>query len=355
MYCNEIRYLWESEAVVSKVIVKLRKLEVSGCDNLVSLGEKEEEDNCRSNLLTSLRMLELSFCNNMEHYSCPDSIEMLRVACCNSITAISLPVGGQKLKSLKITGCNNLLEREWGVQKMNTNRNNMLMLDHVTITGWANLKSITGLNYLVHLMSLSIGTCENLESFPDNELSSLTSLMSLGIWSCPCMDASFPRGIWPPNLRSLTIGKLKKPISEWGSQDFPTSLVQLYLYGDDGVSSCSQFSHILPLSLTSLRIHEFEKLESFSTGLQHLTSLQHLYFDDCPELNKLFHPQHLTALQHLSFDNCPNMMDLPEALLPSLLSLQIAECPDLKERCSKRGCYWPLISHIPFVDLYPSL
>ncbi|KAL8210198.1 hypothetical protein R6Q57_006930 [Mikania cordata] len=42
------------------------------------------------------------------------------------------------------------------------------------------------------------------------------------------------------------------------------------------------------------------------------------------------------------------MKDLPEQLLPSLLSLDIrGNCPNLKERCRKGGSYRPLVSHIP--------
>ncbi|KAJ0443611.1 putative leucine-rich repeat domain superfamily [Helianthus annuus] len=49
------------------------------------------------------------------------------------------------------------------------------------------------------------------------------------------------------------------------------------------------------------------------------------FFHKCPNLNKLSHPQqHLTSLQHLCFWHCPNMIDLPEGLLPSLLSLIIS-------------------------------
>ncbi|KAI3828965.1 hypothetical protein L1987_03077 [Smallanthus sonchifolius] len=215
--CNEIRHLWESEVIASKVLVNLWNLKVEGCDNLVSLGQTEEEDyNRRSNLLTTLRMLEVIHCKNMVCCTCPYSIDKLRVEYCSSITTISLPMGGQKLKS-------------------------------------------------------------------------------------------------------LSIRKLKMPISKWGPQNFPASLIELYLYGDDGVSSCSQFSRLLPSSLTSLRIDGFEELQSVSMGLQHLTSLQ-----------------------HLSFFFCPKMTDLPEGLLPSLLSLVIVGSPKLKERR-----YSPLISYIP--------
>ncbi|KAJ0860213.1 putative virus X resistance protein-like, coiled-coil [Helianthus annuus] len=143
-------------------------------------------------------------------------------------------------------------------------------------------------------------------------------------------------------------------LSRVGSTDIPNSLVELTLYGgsEDGVIiSCSEFSHLLPSSLTSLDIFGFEKLESFSMGLQHLQSLSFVF---CPNMKKVCsHPQRLTSLQHLTFSHCPKMTDLPEMLLPSLLSLNIwGDYPEgLKERCSKKGSYWPLISHIPCLDI----
>ncbi|KAJ0717026.1 putative P-loop containing nucleoside triphosphate hydrolase, leucine-rich repeat domain superfamily [Helianthus annuus] len=321
--CNEIRYLVKSDADESKILVTLRKLEVRHCDNLVSC-------------------------------SCPDGIEELTISGCSSMTVVSFPKGGQeKLRSLVIWDCRNLLEKEWewGRQKMN-NRSSIPMLEHLRIYNWPNLKSIIELNCLVHLTHLRIEDCGSLESFPDN-LTSLKKLKILAIINCPKLDVCFlPGWVWPPNLRSLAIGKLKKPFSEWGPQTFPTSLVELSLYGggEEGVSS-SEFSHLLPSSLTSLRIDGFEKLESFSVGLQHLQSLS---FTNCPILKKVCsHPQHLTSLHHLSFIYCPQMTDLPEMLLPSLLSLYISgNCPEgLKERCSKKGSYWPLISHIPCIDI----
>ncbi|GKA78671.1 NB-ARC domains-containing protein [Tanacetum coccineum] len=133
-------------------------------------------------------------------------------------------------------------------------------------------------------------------------------------------------GLWPPNLRELYIGSLKKPISEWGPQKFPTTLVGLVLDGEtDAATNWSQLSHLhLPSSLARLGILKFENLETVSEGLQHLTSLQ-----------------------YLEFSNCPTMKDLQETLFPSLLSLIIEDCPILKERCSRGGSYWPQISHIP--------
>ncbi|MFS7926351.1 putative leucine-rich repeat domain superfamily [Helianthus anomalus] len=117
------------------------------------------------------------------------------------------------------------------------------MLEHVWIRHWPNLKSIIELNCLVHLTELMIHNCENLESFPDTLKSlkkleirdcpkldvsflgdNLTSLEELSIINCSSMDSPSFSWVWPPNLRSLEIGKLKKPFSEWGPQNFPTSL-----------------------------------------------------------------------------------------------------------------------------------
>ncbi|KAD6453269.1 hypothetical protein E3N88_07974 [Mikania micrantha] len=207
-------------------------LNVWYCDNLVSLGEKKYDDD--SNLqIASLRKLIVYECNNMEHCNCTDSIETLSFIGCSSITSISLPTRG--LKSLYISRCNKLLEKEWGGQN-----NNRMLLEDVYVGDWPNLKSIMNLNCLVHLTRLEIDNCEGLESFPDNELPNLTllkrlrmikcpnltSLKHLGIRDCPRIDGCFPRGLWPPNLQTLEIGRLKKPISEWGSQSFPNSLVE---------------------------------------------------------------------------------------------------------------------------------
>ncbi|KAI3703296.1 hypothetical protein L1987_73254 [Smallanthus sonchifolius] len=150
------------------------------------------------------------------------------------------------------------------------------------------------------------------------------------IFNCPIIDLSFPRGFWPPKLHTLLLGGLKKPIVEWSPQNFPNSLVNVTLRclpeEEDDVSRCSQLSHLLPSSLISLGIIGSLKLKSLSVGVQHLTSLQHLYLWGCPK-----------------------MKYLPEILLPSLLSLRINECPNLGGRCSRKGSYWSRISHIPCI------
>ncbi|KAK1418753.1 hypothetical protein QVD17_27899 [Tagetes erecta] len=371
--CNEIRYLWESEAEASKVLVNLKKLEVDNCSNLVSLGEKEnEDDNIERSLLSSLRTLEVSSCEKMTHFLCPNSISIvsLSIGCCKSLTHVFFPLttkqgGRKKLKRLAISDCEKLME--------NINNINMPMLQHMYISDWTNLKSIVQLSNFLHLTHLFISNCPGIESFHElqlsnlitllvkscerlnslPELSNLTFLTHLSIRNCPNMDPSFSSsGLWPPNLISLEIGGLKKPMSDWSHQNFPTSLVNLMLLLEENVSNIGQLSHLLPSSLTRLHIWSFDKLKSVSMGLQHLTSLQHLYIVSCLEMKHL--PDTLTSLQHLLIINCPKMKHLPgETVLSSLLSLRIVGCPKLEKKCNGRGShYWPLISHIPKIQMH---
>ncbi|PWA47253.1 NB-ARC domains-containing protein [Artemisia annua] len=295
--CDEIRYLWESEAEASKVLVNLRKI------------------------------LELSHCKNLERCNLPNNIQELKIGYCPMIASVSFPTGGHKLKSLTITGCEQLLDTEL----LNTGM--PLTLEVVRIDSWKNVKSINELTCFIQLTELRIEDCSSIESFPAADLPNLTSLKDLTITNCENMDVgSF--GVWPPKLGFLAIGGLKKPISKFGPLNFPPSLVHLSLYGgsaeeEDDVTSGSQLSHMLPSSLTTLCLIDFKKLESVSVGLQHLTSLQRLWIE-----------------------NCRKIKDLPEELLPSLLRLTIWQCPDeLKEKTSRRGSYWPHISYIPYVDI----
>ncbi|XP_071732422.1 putative disease resistance RPP13-like protein 1 [Rutidosis leptorrhynchoides] len=346
--CDGIRYLWESEAKASVVLASLRVLGVRECNNLISLGERGEEedddDKSGSNHLASLRELNIGSCKSIEHCSCPNNIEILR----------------QKLKSLTIWECKKVMKNELGggyegggdktQMLINNNNNNtgMPSLETLVIGYIPDLKFIVGLNCFLHITNLRIYDCESLESIPDVQLPKLIFLTHLEIYNCPSLGGSFPGGVWPPKLKELTTGELKKPISEWGPQEFPPSLVDLTLYcggssgNEDDASIIISDDHLFPSSLTSLNINFLEELETISKGLQHLTSLQHLEIQDCPKVK-----------------------DLPKMQLSSLLSLTIIGCPKLKKRYIKSKSssgsskesynYMPLISHIPRIILDVSI
>ncbi|GJU04439.1 NB-ARC domains-containing protein [Tanacetum coccineum] len=360
--CDEIRYLWESKEAEasSKVLVNLGMLRVSNCKNLVSLGEKDEEVyNYGSNLLTSLTSLMVLGCENFKHLSCPNNVETLTIHSCESTASVSFfsKGGGQKLESVNIGHCSaKLMLKEMGGGEKNVlliNSKSMPMLEYIRITDHPNVASIIdfGGNF-IHLTTFQIWNCNSTAEslFADLRLQSLTSLTTLIIRNCPSMDVP-TAGLWPPNLRVLEIGWLKKLISEWGPHiNFPTSLVDLSLSGE-ATTNWSDLSNLhLPSSLTSFQIWDFDNLERVSEGLQHLTSLQHLEIINCPKVKDL--PETLLpSLLSLEIRRCPDLKELPVKLLHSLLSLSICLCPDLQEKCSRGGSYWPQIFHIPCIDI----
>ncbi|KAJ0476985.1 putative leucine-rich repeat domain superfamily [Helianthus annuus] len=102
-------------------------------------------------------------------------------------------------------------------------------LAHLYIVYCNNVKSFRDLQ-MPYLTSWQIEDCQNLRSFPDLRLSNLTMLKQLWIKKCPMLDVSFPHGLWPPRLVYLEVGELKRPILEWGYQNFPPSLVHKIMW-----------------------------------------------------------------------------------------------------------------------------
>ncbi|KAL7616323.1 hypothetical protein Lser_V15G03603 [Lactuca serriola] len=264
--CDDLRYLWERESDACNSLVSLQKLEVRICNKLV-LSDKKEVDFGIS--IGSLKEVTFSGCETLESYSCPNSVERLHITGCRSLTSLTFSA----------------------------------VLEHSSPC----------------LTFLEISGCQNLKSFPHEHFQSLTSLEEMRIYKCPSMDYSFPCGVWPPNLSSLTIGCLNKPMSEWGSQSFPISLVDVGLFGkNSGVVSfgvaddvrntttttttttpSSSSSFLLPPSLVSLTLDGFTDVESFSEVLQHLPCLKKLDTWCCTKITDLkttFSPSNLTIV-----------------------------------------------------------
>ncbi|KAJ9543896.1 hypothetical protein OSB04_023603 [Centaurea solstitialis] len=356
--CDELRYLWESEVEACKILKSSLVLRIESCKNLVSLVDEGDDLGISPNFV---RQLYISDCPKLVSNNGPNSMEKLVISHCHSITSLMLPTKQDlpsALKHLDIRS-SHTLEGSWLLNNYLSSLGYLWITDvpnvksfpegcllHLTnlhIEGCKNLESIPeqgfGFLPLLCLRRLYISGCKNLKSFPHEHLQSLTSLEVLTVWRCPSIDFSFPCGLWPPNFWALSIGNLKKPMSKWGRQNFPTSLVSLWMSGkNSGVvqvavaedvrrnSNNTTAALLLPPSLTRLYVHGFMELESLSKGLQHLT-----------------------CLEVLDILNCPKLRDLPKTLLPSLSSLKIKSCPKLEKRChSKKGDYWPIISQIPY-------
>ncbi|KAL7617008.1 hypothetical protein Lser_V15G03291 [Lactuca serriola] len=238
-----------SKTVLKLVVGSSPKLEVRKCKNLVSLlGDKEV------NLGISMECLkEVKFdsSNTPESFNCPNSVESLEIRDCDSLTSLTFSMGHSD-------------------------------------KGF-------GFDPLCCLTSLTFIRCKNLKSFCHEHLQGLPSLTNLHVFDCPSMDYSFPCGLWPPNLRKLMIGGLKKPMSEWGQQNFPSSLVDLGISGinnrgevsfavEENVMNTTTTSlpFILPQSLVSLSCFGFYTPDSFSDAVEQLPCLENLNVWDFP-------------------------------------------------------------------------
>ncbi|XP_071719132.1 putative disease resistance RPP13-like protein 1 [Rutidosis leptorrhynchoides] len=225
------------------LISTLEYLYICDCKKMVSIGENEVNVGS-SNRKSVLRKVQISDCESLESYNCANTVEELVIFDCNSIKSVSMSTTLQELPS--------------------------------------------------SLRLFKVFNCENLKSFFHEKLQTLTSLEEMKIPWCENMDDTFPSGMWPPNLRKLRIGMLKKPMSEWGLQNYPTSLVDLWLDGSDsGITSFAMegdamndvsTSFLLPPSLTHLEIWYFKGVESISKVVQHLTHLQRLDIWWCPNI-----------------------------------------------------------------------
>lgn len=158
----------------------------------------------------------------------------------------------------------------------------------------------------------------------------LTSLKYLRIEDCPEVE-SFPEGGLPSNLNLISILSCDKLIASckgWGLQQLP-SVRKLSISGKSEDVKSFPEERFLPTNLTFLYISKFPAMESLNKkGLQHLTSLEQLWIQDCPKLKYM-----------------------PDEGFPASLSfLRINECPLLKKSCQrKKGKEWRKIAHIDCV------
>ncbi|KAJ9550086.1 hypothetical protein OSB04_022629 [Centaurea solstitialis] len=153
-------------------------LDLEGCS-----GEVFKSMVGASSSIGKLRLKDIS-CGSLENYRCPNSVESLDISSCDSLTSLTfltiheLP---SSIKMLSVSDCDSL--------------------ESIAENGFG----------ITSLKDVRISNCNNLKSFPHEHLESLTSLEELRIFDCPSMDDSFPCGLWPPNLRRLSMGGAELP------------------------------------------------------------------------------------------------------------------------------------------------
>ncbi|RVW40729.1 hypothetical protein VitviT2T_020537 [Vitis vinifera] len=320
----------------------LKKLSIRECENLKSLPEG------------------MMHCNSIATTNTMDTcaLEFLFIEGCPSL--IGFPKGGlpTTLKELEIIKCERLEFLPDGI--MHHNSTNAAALQILEISSYSSLTSFPRGKFPSTLEQLWIQDCEQLESISEEMFHPTNnSLQSLHIGGYPnlkalpdCLNTLTDLSIEDfknlelllPRIKNLTCltelsihncENIKTPLSQWGLSGL-TSLKDLSIGGM--FPDATSFSNdprliLLPTTLTSLSISQFQNLESLSSlSLQTLTSLEQLWTDNCPKLRSI----------------------LPrEGLLPDTLSqLHMCQCPYLKQRYSKEGGDdWPKIAHIPYVKI----
>ncbi|KAL1174509.1 hypothetical protein V6Z11_A04G017300 [Gossypium hirsutum] len=337
----------------------LKKLKIADCENLEYLVDEKEDNKSMSSTLCLLEDLEIFECPSLMslsskgHKNIYNQLQFLEISACSKLSCLfSNTMFPITLKDLTIRGCPEL---EYIAQEFEETA----CLESIVIFR-SGIKSLPrGLDKLIHLQEICLGSCSNLVPFEESGLlttsfraflvdrcgkfgalpkcmASITSLRELRVCNC-LADISFPSERFPVNLTSLAISnapKIYRSLVEWGLNRL-TSLQKLTI-GGGGCSNVVSFPEegigiMLPPSLTRISLSEFENLEfMFFEGFQDLASLKELVIDNCPQLTSL--PK--------------------KDMLLSLGYLLISRCPLLKEECSSdKGREWSKISHIPLVKI----
>ncbi|KAG5539198.1 hypothetical protein RHGRI_019679 [Rhododendron griersonianum] len=346
----------------------LTTLRITNCDALQSLPELT--------MLSSLEILEVSVCPSLTYLSCsktglPPTLKSLVLDYCGNLESIlaeeGMKINCPSLESVLIGSCESLKSLP-DLMQNNYNSGCLRNLSQLCIHDCDNVESIPeGWFTATNLRELRMYRCKKLKGPPYRVYNNLTSLQKLygdncisatGLVFCILNNAQFTN---LTELRIVNVDMGNKPRSEWGLHRL-SSLTTLLLGRYGGASFPPEekdgMMQWLPPSLTTLHISAFPNLEKlYCKDFQNLPSLGELEIWKCPKLTTITELGQLPSLSKLLIDHCPNVEsfsaeDQAFRLPPSILRLYIYGCSKLKERCEKKkGQYWPLISHIPHVEI----
>ncbi|XVF83320.1 hypothetical protein PTKIN_Ptkin16aG0477500 [Pterospermum kingtungense] len=324
-----------NDSTLEKMVQQCSNLEdltIEDCCNLRSLPE--------GTLPITLKKMDIRRCDLLDYskilmYASLESLNIEQRRC--DIPLEHFPLGSfPMLISLFIWGCKDL-KSIGALGVPHHKQQHLSCLKSLWISDCPNLISCfeieEGLSLsATNLTSLALSRCVNLKSLPEQMRSLFPSLEKLDVSDCPEIE-SFPKEGLPSKLKIIEIWSSDKLIGgmmrkEWTLQTLP--LLAHFTISDSKVEiECFPDEHLLPSSLTSLRIFRLPNLKVLDDkGFQHLTSLRRLYIEQCPKLQSM-----------------PS-----KSLLASLSHLRIWDCPLLEKGCEKeKGKDWPNISHIPVI------
>ncbi|XP_021841505.2 putative disease resistance protein RGA1 [Spinacia oleracea] len=395
----------------------LEKLLIEDMESLECIGE---ELYCNTAILTevkssmvyfpSLKQLRLIGLHKLTEWVEPSSggwtlfplLEELKMAYCHELT--TTPNTFPSLKQLTVTNItsgrplSNIITNKSSVKCLK-----VLQLDWITditdlpeylaesckslqtlkIGNCVNLSFLPeNLSMLISLQVLEIKRCDKLVSIPNlSNLGSLRELMIFhnlaltsvpkGLQSCNSLErlwfACCPKVETLPDLTGLTrlcnlsIRSMTKMITQPPDWLYTLPCLRLLGIGSywelDEVPDMSFLVKIV--SLESLHLFGWEKLQSLPEQLQQFTTLKELGICDCDNMEYL--PDwvgNLSSLRYLSPTRCRNLKRLPtmDAMkrLTKLSFLKIEDCPELEEAVQFNGSEYHKISHIEIKIVYPT-
>ncbi|KAG5543710.1 hypothetical protein RHGRI_016465 [Rhododendron griersonianum] len=299
--CTELKSLWKNEVRINHRLPALRRLQVEGCPQLISLFEEEEEGGLQQHEelphLMMLEYLEIEDCEKLE----------------------KLPRGLHNLKCLQ-----------------------KLILDSCP-----RLISFPKKGLPPMLRTLDIYKCEALRSLPD-QLEMLNSLEELKVRKCPWQtNFSCSRTRLPPTLKELEIkecGDVVSILAEEGMKIDCPSLESVIIRGCERLKSLPDVMQNNDggclRSLSQLHITKCDNVESVPEGWFTATNLRELRILSCKKLKRLPHhayENNLTCLHDLRVDSCAAAAT---GLVPYIL----------KEECSSSYSYY--FTNLTFLRLH---
>ncbi|KAL6326860.1 hypothetical protein AAG906_012135 [Vitis piasezkii] len=297
----------------------LSRLQILSCDQLVSLGEAEEEE---QGLPYNLQHLELRKCDKLEKlpHGLQSYMSLAELIIEDCPKLVSFPEKGfpLMLRGLAISNCESLSSLPDGM--MMRNSSNVCHLEYLEIEECPSLICFPKGRLPTTLRRLFISNCENLVSLP--EYIHVCALEQLIIERCPSL-IGFPKGELPPTLKKLWI---------WGCEKLESLPEGIMHHHSNNTANCG---------LQILDISQCSSLASFPTG-KFTSTLKSITIDNCAQLQpiseEMFHCNN-NELEKLSISRHPNLKTIPDCLynLKDLRIENITNCENIKVPLSEWG------------------
>lgn len=350
--CKEIGVEAEGYNIHQQIFPKLKYIELMGLPNLERWAENTAGEANSLVILPELKILRIHYCQKLscvpdcpvlkelEISGCP-SLALSSLAHLTTLSKLSYDAEDFAHVSMPLSSWPflvNLYVRLRGetmaTLEVETNQGPLENLRTVVLSGLCYFAAASGVHKMhlglwgcfAFVENLRIEECSDLVHWPTEELRSLIHLRSLSIGSC---------------------GNLEGKVS---SSEEIMLLSHLEKFHITDCKSLLEIPMILPASLKELEFSDCPRLVTLPSSIGNLAMLKALKLNCCDGLKELpYWMDGLTSLEQMDIWGCPQIEKLPQGLLhqlPTLESLTVAGCPGLEDRCREGGEYFDLVSSI---------